>query len=97
MTNTQLYLAIGVPFFTLLVVLLTNNHSMKLLGDRIGDLGSRIDGLGKELGSRIDGLDSRLGRLETKVDAISTDLREFYATQRQHETRLDSLERKQAS
>jgi hypothetical protein len=48
---------------------------------------SKIDGLRTELNARIDKVDTRLGSIER-------DMREFYGTQRQHDARLDSLERK---
>ena len=47
---------------------------------------SKIDGLRMEMNARIDKVDGRLGSIER-------DMREFYGTQRQHDARLDSLER----
>ena len=76
MTNAQLYLAIGVPFFSLLVVFLMNNRS--------------IDSLRSEMRDGFARLDAHLGQIER-------DLREFYGTQRQHDSRLDAIERKQPS
>lgn len=36
---------------------------------------------------------TRLSGVETKLDLIQRDKREFYATQRVHDSRLDNLER----
>ena len=76
MTDAQLYLAIGVPFFSLLVVFLMNNRSIDALRSETRDGFARID--------------AHLGQ-------IGRDLREFYGTQRQHDSRLDVMERKQPS
>jgi len=71
MTDQQLYFAIGVPFFSLLVVFLMNNRS--------------IDALRTEMRDGFTRMDSRLDRIER-------DLREFYGTQRQHEKAIERLE-----
>ena len=83
MTDAQLYLAIGVPFFSLLVVFLMNNRSIDALRSEMRDGFARID-------ARFVQIDGHLGN-------IQRDLREFYGTQRQHDNRLDAIERKQPS
>lgn len=83
MTNTQLYLAIGVPFFSLLVVFLLNNRS--------------IDILRAEMREGFAGTNTRMDRIDIRLDHIERDQREFYAVQRQHDTRLEAIERKPLS
>ncbi len=91
MTNTQLYLAIGLPtltallgiFTTLVGLLLQSKH----LDERFKALEGRLDRMGAQT-------DSRLDRMDARLDLIQRDQREFYATQKQHDTRLESLERK---
>ena len=39
-------------------------------------------------------LGSRMDRLETRLDRIEADLREFYRTLGQHDARLDNLEKR---
>jgi hypothetical protein len=40
-----------------------------------------------------NGLGGRMDRLETRMDRLEADLREFYRTLGQHDARLDSLEK----
>jgi hypothetical protein len=42
------------------------------------------------------GLGSRMDRLESRLDRIEGDLREFYRTLGQHDARLDNLEKRSA-
>ena len=58
---------------------------------------SKIDGLRTELNARIEKVDARIDKVDARLGAIERDMREFYGTQRQHEARLDSLERKRPS
>ncbi len=96
MNNTQLYLAIGVPFFSLLVVFLMNNRSMDAMRLEMREAFGRIDSRLDKMDSRLDRMDSRFDRMDSRFDSLERDLREFYGTQRQHNTRLDAIERKQA-
>ena len=89
MSNTQLYLAIGVPFFSLLVVFLMNNRSTDAMRSEMREAFGRID-------TRLDRMDARFDRMDSRFDSLERDLREFYGTQRQHDTRLDAIERKQS-
>ena len=89
MNNTQLYLAIGVPFFSLLVVFFMNNRSIEAMLTEMREGFGRID-------SRLDRMDARFDRMDSRFDSLERDLREFYGTQRQHYTRLNAIERKQA-
>ncbi len=86
MNNVQLYFAIGLPTVTVLVGIFLNQRSI----DRLeSGLGNRMDHLEKGLGSRMD-------RIETRLDRIEADLREFYRTLGQHGSRLDNLEKRGA-
>lgn len=83
MTNLQLYLAIGLPVFSILVVWLgstmMNNRAINALGQRIDDLRS-------EMRTGFDGVNNRLERLETRFDRIEDEVR------KDHEGRLARLE-----
>jgi hypothetical protein len=83
MTNVQLYLAIGLPVFSILVVWLgstmLNNRSINALGQRIDDLRS-------EIRAGFGGVNNRLDRLETRFDHIEDEVR------KDHEGRLARLE-----
>ena len=98
MTNTQLYLAIGLPCFSILIVwlgtTLSNRQAMKGVSKSIDDLGtslrSEITALGTSLRAEMkagfDAVDQRLTRLETAVDQINYEIRTV------HEKRITVLE-----
>ena len=88
MTDTQLYLAIGVPIVANFAALLLG---FTLLSSRISDTNGRIDNLRAEMIGRIDDLreemiarfeslerlfDAKLRRLEEVLDARLKDLEE---------------------
>ena len=79
MNNWQLLVAAGFPTATGLVAIV-----LAMIQN------GRLD-------SRIDRLEGKIEKLETKMDlrfdSIQRDQREFYAIQRQHDTRLDAMER----
>jgi hypothetical protein len=66
LTNAQLYLAIGLPVFSILVVWL---GSTMMNNRAINALGQRIDDLRAEMRTGFDGVNNRLDRLETRVFA----------------------------
>ncbi len=86
MNDWQLLVSAGFPTATGLVAI-----ALALV--QSGKLDSRID----RLEGRIEKLDDKIERLEAKMDlrfdSIQRDQREFYAIQRQHDSRLDALER----
>jgi len=98
MTNTQLYLAIGLPCFSILIVwlgtTLSNRHAMKGLSKSIDDLGTSLrsemtalaTSLRSEMKSGFDAVNQRLDRLETIVDRIEGEIRI------DHERRITVLE-----
>jgi len=83
LTNAQLYLAIGLPVFSILVVLL---GSTMMNNRAINALGQRIDDLRAEMRTGFDGVNNRLDRLETRFDRIEDEVR------KDHEGRLARLE-----
>ncbi|HWG21548.1 MAG TPA: hypothetical protein VG225_13545 [Terracidiphilus sp.] len=87
MTNVQLYLAIGLPMISILVVWLgttmLNNRAIHSLES---NLGQRIDDLRSEMKAGFASVNERLGRLETRFDRIEDEVR------KDHESRLSRLE-----
>ncbi len=83
MTNVQLYLAIGLPVFSILVVWL---GSTMMNNRAINALGQRIDDLRAEMRTGFDGVNNRLDRLGTRFDRIEDEVR------KDHEGRLARLE-----
>ena len=77
MTDTQLYLAIGVPIVANFAALLLG---FTLLSSRISDTNGRIDNLREEMIARFESLerlfDAKLRRLEEVLDARLKDLEE---------------------
>ena len=80
MTNTQLYLAIGLPCFSILIVwlgtTLSNRHAMKGLSKSMDDssknLSKSIDDTSKSLSKSIDDLGTSL---RSEMTALTTSLR----------------------
>ncbi len=87
MTNTQLYLAIGLPCFSILIVwlgtTLSNRQAMKGVSKSIDDLGTSLRA---EMKAGFNAVDQRLTRLETIVDRIEGEIRI------DHEKRITVLE-----
>lgn len=87
MTNLQLYLAIGLPMISLLVVWLgstvLNNRAINSLNQ---SLGQRIDDLRSEMKAGFSGLNERLSRLEIRFDRMEDEVR------KDHGGRLARLE-----
>jgi hypothetical protein len=82
MSNLQLFLAAGLPTFAaLLGILLAQRATEKIE--------KRIDGFEQRTERRFEPIESRLDRIEA-------DLREFYRVIGQHEVRMDSLEKGRA-
>ncbi len=98
MTNPQLYLAVGLPCFSILIVwlgtTLSNRHAMKGLSKSIDDLGISLrsemaalaTSLRSEMKSGFDAVNQRLDRLETVVNRIDGEIRI------DHERRIVRLE-----
>jgi hypothetical protein len=85
MTNVQFYFAIGVPFFTILVVWL---GTALLNRSAFHSLNLRIDDLRSEMKAGFDALSQRLERLEARLDRIDHEIRV------DHEHRLTILEQR---
>jgi hypothetical protein len=101
MTDHQLYISVGVPFFSLILVWLgtsVSNRSVilgvrssiddlrKSLDDTRVALAMRIDDTKASINLRIDDTNQRIGRMEGKLDSIDTEIRTG------HERRLAMLE-----
>jgi uncharacterized membrane-anchored protein YhcB (DUF1043 family) len=82
MSNLQLFFAAGLPTITVLLGILLAQRSTDKLEKRTDTLEQRID--------------QRFNRVESRLDRIAADLREFYRTIGQHETRMDALEKRGA-
>ena len=69
MTNTQFYIALGIPFFTILLVWIGSTVANR---SAINDLRSEINGLAISLRAEMkigfEAVSHRLSRLETMVD-----------------------------
>ena len=83
MTNEQLYLTIGLPMFSILIVWM---GSTMMNNRAINGLGQRIDDLRSEMKAGFAGVNERLGRLETRFDRVEDEVR------KDHEGRLSRLE-----
>ena len=105
MTNTQLYLTIGVPFLTFLityiVTAISNRTAIQDLrtemrsgfADLRTEMRSNISDLRLDLGSRMDHLDRRMDRIENRMDRIEKRLDTIDTEIRvNHDSRLAVLE-----
>ncbi len=76
MNNTQLFVAVGVPFFTLLLVYIASTISNR----------STVNDLRAEMRSGFYGINSRLDRYEAKLDRLAEEVYKL------HEGRISKLE-----
>ena len=82
MSNLQLFFAAGLPTITALVGIILTLRSTDRLEHRMED--------------KFDSVESRFDRVESRLDRLEADLRQFYRTLGQHDSRLDSLEKRGA-
>jgi hypothetical protein len=80
MSDLQLFFAAGLPTITVLLGILLAQRSTDRLEKRIDTLEQRTE--------------QRFNRVEGRLDRIEADLREFYRTIGQHDSRLDGLEKR---
>ncbi len=86
MTNTQFYFALGVPFFTIVLMYivgaLSNRSAINDVSKRIDDVSKRIDDVSKRIDdlrsdtrAGFSDLGSRMDRIEHRLDIIDTEIR----------------------
>jgi hypothetical protein len=82
MADVQLLFAAGLPTVTVLLGILLSQRSVDKLEKRIDGFEQRTE--------------VRFSHVESRLDRIEVDLREFYRTIGQHDSRLDALEKRGA-
>ena len=83
MSNIQFYFAIGVPFFTVLLVWMGGTIANR---SAINDLRSEMKSGFDTVNRRLDGMESRFDRLEARFDRVDNEVR------KDHEHRVTMLE-----
>jgi archaellum component FlaC len=91
MNDTQLFLAIGVPSFLVLIGILLNLVGSSRIETR---LDGRIDRAENGIGSRLDRIENRLTPIENRLTTIEGDLRRFYQILGEHTAKIENLEKK---
>ena len=69
MNNTQLYLSIGLPLFTLLLVFIANNRAIDALRS---EMKTNMDALRNEMKTNMDALRSEM---KTNMDALRSEMK----------------------
>ena len=70
MTDAQLYLAIGIPTFALLLGMIGNGLLFNALSARISSLEARMLALETSVNTRFDLIMGRLGDLDTRLGVL---------------------------
>ena len=94
MSNIQFYFAIGVPFFTVLLVWIGGTIANRsAIGDLRSEMRTAVDDLRSEMKAgfdavnrRLDGMESRFDRFEARFDRMDNEIR------KDHEHRVTMLE-----
>jgi hypothetical protein len=87
MSNIQFYFAIGVPFFTVLLVWIGGTIANRsAINDLRTENRSAIVDLRSEMKAGFDGINRRLDSLETRFDRMDNEIR------KDHEHRITMLE-----
>jgi hypothetical protein len=98
MSNIQFYFAIGVPFFTILLVWIGGTianrsaigdlraENRSAVGDLRSEMRSAVDDLRSEMKAGFDGINRRLDSLDTRFDRMDNEIR------KDHEHRITMLE-----
>ena len=85
MTNLQLWLAIGIPSFMVLLGILLNMYSFKGIEARFVEVESRFTGIE----GRFTGFEGRFTKIEGSLNVIEGDLRRFYELLGEHSGRIE--------
>ena len=85
MTNLQLWLAIGIPSFMVLLGILLNMYSFKGIEARFVEVESRFTGIE----GRFTGFEGRFTKIEGRLNVIEGDLRRFYELLGEHSGRIE--------
>ena len=91
MTNTQLYLSIGLPILTVITGFLLN---WRTLSSFRAEVNRRFDGVDKRMDrtdARIDRVDARIDHVDTELAAIRNHLTTFYSVTGVLQGRIDEL------
>ena len=102
MTNTQLFIAVGVPVLVMIVGFVLQNRAFhgELNGlrsemlARFDAVNGRIESNFNALNARIDGLEKRIDGVEKRISVIEADLRQFYSITGNHEGRISAFEKR---
>jgi tetrahydromethanopterin S-methyltransferase subunit G len=82
MTNAQMYFAIAVPTFAIIIGMAMNIMVLvwqaRGIDRRIDGLEKRIDGIETRFEKRIDGIEARFDKLDRTLEVIQGDLKQFY-------------------
>jgi len=70
MTNVQLYLAIGIPTFAVLVGMLTNAIYYSSINARLSSMDARFNNMEARFDARFASIDARFNNLEVKFDTL---------------------------
>ena len=80
MSNLQLFFAAGLPTVSVLIGIFLSLRA--------------TDRLEHAMDSRFSQVESRFDRVETRLDRLKADLRGFYRSLGQHDSRLDAIEKR---
>ena len=90
MSNTQFYFALGVPFFTVMLMFvvstISNRSAITELGKRINDMRNDMNARFGDMNVRFNEVNGRLDRVENRLEQIES------AVRVNHEARLATLE-----
>lgn len=87
MTNTQLWLSIGIPSFLILLSWIQTNN-------RLSDLRLYFEARFSEVNRRFDEVERRFDRVESRIRVLEADYREFYGMEKKLEGRVDELSKR---
>ena len=106
MTNTQLYLSLGIPAVLILTNIALTLFLVGRLESRIDRVDSKLDATRLEVDSKLDttrlGMDSKLdairielvGRMDSRFDKVDGDMRHFFGLYGRHEKAIEILEKR---
>ncbi len=90
MTNTQLFIAVGVPVLVMIVGFVLQGRSIDNLRN---EMLARFEAANQRIDSNFNALNTRIDGLERRIGVIESDLRQFYSITGNHEGRISAFEK----
>jgi tetrahydromethanopterin S-methyltransferase subunit G len=93
MNNSQLYLAIGIPTFSVILAWISSRADVKELRAEMNRRFDEVDRRFEMVDRRFEAVDRRFDAMDRRFDAVDAELRYFHGSVGELRGRMDASER----